>query len=287
MLFSLVIATLNRDKDIKYCLDSIRNQIFKDFEVIIVDQSENNKTEEVVNSCGVQNIIYKKVSFKGLSRARNEALKYVNGQYICLIDDDAYYQNDYLRNANEHFHATGSKIILSGKMWNAIEKKEFVKYGKLSEGKALTYRELVRYCPSPALIIPRMLIEKIGGFDETFGVGAKYGAAEETDFVYRGKKEGFEVFFYSDLMVNHPHQYAAIRSNDLQKVYSYAYGTGAMFAKNFLITKHGKEYLEIRIPYSEKILKAFVKKILNRNGGKEELEGLLDGYRDYLDSLSV
>ena len=95
MKFSLIIGTLNRTEQLKICLKQIDKQIYRDFEVIIVDQSNDNLTYEMVNNIKVgYKIKYFKSEIRGLSRARNIALRKADGKYFCLIDDDGYYFPD-------------------------------------------------------------------------------------------------------------------------------------------------------------------------------------------------
>lgn len=48
MKFSLILATLDRSKEIKECLNSLTVQEEQDFEIIVIDQSDNDKTK---NDC--------------------------------------------------------------------------------------------------------------------------------------------------------------------------------------------------------------------------------------------
>ena len=95
MKFSLIIGTLNRCRELEICLESLRKQVFRDFEVIIIDQSINDSTQQLANGYQDLNIIYEHVDFMGLSKARNYALKMAHGDYFALIDDDAYYDERY------------------------------------------------------------------------------------------------------------------------------------------------------------------------------------------------
>jgi glycosyltransferase involved in cell wall biosynthesis len=55
MKFSLIIGTLNRCRELEICLESLRKQVFRDFEVIIIDQSINDSTQQLAN--GYQDLI--------------------------------------------------------------------------------------------------------------------------------------------------------------------------------------------------------------------------------------
>ena len=82
MKFSMIIGTLNREKAIKYCLKSLLEQNYENYEIIIIDQSDNDKTEKYVKNLSEKRIKYMHVDYKGLSRARNDALKLASGDYF-------------------------------------------------------------------------------------------------------------------------------------------------------------------------------------------------------------
>ena len=76
----------------------------------------------MVNTFNDNRIIYKHVKFKGLSKARNEALRIAKGEYFCLIDDDAYYPPDYLCKLSICLKRNETKTIISGYMWDSLHK---------------------------------------------------------------------------------------------------------------------------------------------------------------------
>lgn len=93
--FSIVISTKNRAKLISTPIESILNQTFHDFELIIVDNASEDNTEQVVLS-------YKDVRIKYLRNevdkercfARNRGINASKGEYVCFLDsDDAYLEN--------------------------------------------------------------------------------------------------------------------------------------------------------------------------------------------------
>lgn len=279
MRFSLLIGTLNRSECIKYCLESLRNQTYKDFEIIIIDQSEDDLTEKELEDFRDLVIVYERVTFKGLSKARNEAIRHAKGDCYCLIDDDAYYSEDYLSNIEKHI-TQNNKTIVTGYLWNTATKSDFVKYKVLTDGKKLSYRQVIRYCPSPAISFPKEIIFESGEFDEEFGVGAKYGAGEETDFIMRAMRRGYAVRYFSDVRAQHPHEKLAksVPAADVKKKCSYSLGFGAMYEKQFCL---GNGF-NVLFPYIEKLIKLKVKCMLYR---KEEFakenEAFWQGMKEY------
>ena len=121
---------------------------------------------------------------------------------------------------------------------------------------------MIRYCPSPAVSFPKEIISVSGGFDEEFGVGAKYGAGEETDFILRAMQQGYAVRYYSDVKVQHPHEKTVVPTQQIgiEKRCSYSFGIGAMYEKQFRLGNSKNIFL----PFVEMMIKLNVKCLLYR-----------------------
>lgn len=278
MKFSFVIGTLNRSDELKYCLESLLEQDYQDFEIIIVDQSVDDKTEELAKKFNSKRIKYNRVGFHGLSKARNYALERSTGDYVCLTDDDACYSENYLSTLKKHFVINPNSII-SGYMWDGVNKKDFIDYSKIQEGKALSTRQIIRWCPSPAITFPKNVYEICGGFDENFGVGAKYGAGEETDFLLRAKMQEYQVFYWSDVKVIHPHENAVIavdQNAENRKAQNYPFGIGAMYKKQLI---NGNA--EVLLSLGEQILKNLFKRLMKRRNADIIMSKFIQGYKTY------
>lgn len=99
MLFSLIVPAYNIENYIEKCLDSLEGQTFRDFEVILVDDGSSDSTRTIVEHFITgKETQYRLISQKnrGLSSARNTALKYAIGQYIVFVDGDDWIEPDYL-----------------------------------------------------------------------------------------------------------------------------------------------------------------------------------------------
>ena len=72
MFFSLIVPTINRKTYLINLLSSLEKQDFKNFEVIIIDQNPQDFLKIIISKWKKKlYIIYKNVSFKGASKARN------------------------------------------------------------------------------------------------------------------------------------------------------------------------------------------------------------------------
>ena len=92
MKFSFIIGTINRTRELKYCIESLLTQSYREFEIIIVDQSENDLTEKLVkrkldNKGPAFHIIAKVVAFPFTysDRAKNEGVGKATHYYIRKI----------------------------------------------------------------------------------------------------------------------------------------------------------------------------------------------------------
>lgn len=90
VVVSLVITTHNRDYCIKRCIDSVLNQTFRQFEVIVIDDGSTDNTYDVMKSY-VKNpqVTYLKHDVRrGAQAARIYGIKNAAGDYIAFLDSD-------------------------------------------------------------------------------------------------------------------------------------------------------------------------------------------------------
>ena len=95
---SIVVPIYNTAQYLCQCIDSILNQEFKDYEIILVDDGSTDTSPMIcdyyAHMYGFITVIHKKNG--GLSDARNEGIKHASGQYILFIDSDDYIFNNSL-----------------------------------------------------------------------------------------------------------------------------------------------------------------------------------------------
>lgn len=92
--FSIVIPVYNVEQYIKRTLDSVFNQTYKDYEVIVVDDGSTDKSIEIAKNYDVKIIHSKHVE---VSEARNIGEKKAKGEYLIFLDSDDYWDKDLLK----------------------------------------------------------------------------------------------------------------------------------------------------------------------------------------------
>lgn len=87
---SVLVPVYNtEEKHLRECIESILNQTFKDFELIILNDSSSNNAEEVIKSYDDKRILYyKNEKTKGITKSRNKLLSLARGKYIAIQDHD-------------------------------------------------------------------------------------------------------------------------------------------------------------------------------------------------------
>ena len=98
MLFSIIIPTYNRAHLILKTLESVKNQSFVDYELIIVDDGSSDNTKEVVNKFILDNKLSNWHYFNKVNgergAARNYGIEKATGLYVTFLDsDDLIYSN--------------------------------------------------------------------------------------------------------------------------------------------------------------------------------------------------
>lgn len=92
MLFSIIVPVYNTEKYLKQCIESILEQSFKDFELILVDDGSMDNSPEICDSFAVKDSRVKVIHQKnaGVVKARKTGLVNSKGSYIITVDSDDY-----------------------------------------------------------------------------------------------------------------------------------------------------------------------------------------------------
>lgn len=94
--FSVVIPLFNKEKYIKATLESVLNQTFEDFEIIVVNDGSEDKSLELVKSITDKRLKIYSNENKGLSYSRNYGVKKARSNFIAFLDADDLWLEDYL-----------------------------------------------------------------------------------------------------------------------------------------------------------------------------------------------
>ena len=109
---SIIIATYNRAHYIGRAIQSVLNQTYQDFEVIIVNDASTDDTEEVVKSFNDERLRYIQLSKNsgGAPVPRNAGIRAARGEYIAFLDDDDEWLPEKLEKQVNKFKSVSSDV---------------------------------------------------------------------------------------------------------------------------------------------------------------------------------
>jgi len=201
MRFSIIIATINRTEENFRLLKSIAAQQYNDIEVIFADQNNDDRLNPILAQYRLLFPILHLRSQKGLSRSRNEALAFAQGEIICFPDDDCWYPPNLLIEVDRRMQ---ENPLIAGFTGRCTDEHGRLSAGGESRQPGLLNRHNVwRSGVSATMFLRSNVLKQVGGFDEELGVGAgtPFQSGEETDLLLRAIKGGFQIQYLPSLVI--------------------------------------------------------------------------------------
>lgn len=96
MKFSIIIPLYNKESYVADTIQSVLNQSFDDYEIIVVDDGSQDNSVEVVKQFSDSRIKLTQQKNAGVSNARNRGISQANGKWICFLDADDWFHPEYL-----------------------------------------------------------------------------------------------------------------------------------------------------------------------------------------------
>lgn len=143
---SVIIPVYNTEKYIEKCLNSVKNQTFKDIEIIVVNDGSTDNSENLIKKWQEENkqldLKYYYKENRGLSSARNFGVLKASGNYIMFLDSDDYIDNNlfqYLENEIvQSIDVIKFKMITVDETGRILEKLDGPVFDKCSGEDALS-----------------------------------------------------------------------------------------------------------------------------------------------------
>lgn len=113
--FSIIVPVYNVEKEIRKCLDSIKNQTYGDFEVLCVDDCGKDSSMDIVKEYAQKDNRFKILTHehnKGVSAARNTGLDNASGKYTMFVDSDDWLETNALEIIKDNFDKSKSEVIV-------------------------------------------------------------------------------------------------------------------------------------------------------------------------------
>ncbi len=228
MKLSIVILTWNSEKHIEPCLSSLLASIAHlDYEIKVVDNGSSDRSVDLIESfAGERFQLIKNTENNGVAKARNQALKLVQGEYVLILDIDTEVNLAAIDamisclDTEPEVGCCGTKLVaadgevqqscrkfpsLRYKINNVLEKKgvrvksnESQFYTKQMNG---TKPFEVEYLIGACQMFRREILDTVGLLDEQIFYGP-----EDADFCLRLKQAGWKIVYLPMVSIVHHYQ---------------------------------------------------------------------------------
>lgn len=112
ILFSIIIPTFNSAQIVPECLESILNQSFKAFEILIIDGGSTDNTLEIIKNFDDERIKILSEPDNGIYDAMNKGIKMAKGEWLYFIgSDDTLYDKEVLETVHEKINNNKVDVI--------------------------------------------------------------------------------------------------------------------------------------------------------------------------------
>ncbi|MGL5558917.1 MAG: glycosyltransferase family 2 protein [Paraclostridium dentum] len=203
MKFSLLLPTLgHRENELNRLFESLENQTYKNFELIVVSQGNHQLIEKTLNRYKFN---YKHITMdeKGISKARNKGMKYISGDIMALADDDGWYENNAFENAKNHIEKYDPDIACF-EHYDPV-KKIFPKEYPANEILNFSKKDILKQASLDIYININRVMKYNIGFDERFGLGGTYNSGEENIYLMDLYNLGYKkMCFFPIVLSYHP-----------------------------------------------------------------------------------
>ena len=221
MNYSIIVPVYNRPDEVDELLESLTHQVFRNFEVVIVEDGSDKRCDEVCNR--YKDLLplryyYKKNS--GPGNSRNFGVDYANGDYVIILDSDVVVPPHYLSAIDEELNREQCDFFGGADAAHAsftpVQKAisysmtSFFTTGGIRGGK----KKLDKFYPrSYNMGVRRTAYQALGGFSRM-----RFG--EDIDFSYRLIENGYKSRLFPEAWVWHK------RRTDLRKFFRQVYNSG-------------------------------------------------------------
>ncbi len=181
MRFSIIIPLFNKAPYVRKALDSVIGQTFKDYEVVVVDDSSSDDSlsvaEEALKGSGLDYVLIRQKN-AGVSKARNNGIAASHGDYLCFLDADDWWAPTFLERMDWLINMYPEARIYGTNYY-------YVKNGRQSVCVTTAETGYINYCSvyaekmqmplwTGATCMPQDVFAEMGGFNPQLKLGEDF-----------------------------------------------------------------------------------------------------------------
>lgn len=175
-MVSIIIPTYNRGHLIERAIDSVLNQTYSSYEIIVIDDGSTDNTGNVIEAIGDDRIRYIALpENQGVAHARNVGIREARYEYLAFLDSDDEWLPDKLMLQMDKMSKSSAKyglvycrmggLLRDGSTRFVCPHQDYVK--EILEGDLFRPLLLQNVIGTPAMLVRRECLDQVGGFKES------------------------------------------------------------------------------------------------------------------------
>ena len=170
---SVVITCYNYGEFLNSSIQSVLEQTFQDFEIVVVDDGSTDNTPEIISQyTGLPNFRYIRQHNRGQANAKNRGISMARGRYLAFLDADDKWKASKLEKQMPLFSKDAVGVVFSlfdymDARGRQLDKTRTGEYLLPRRGMVTEYLFLDNFVPFSTSMVRRECFRKLGVFDES------------------------------------------------------------------------------------------------------------------------
>jgi len=195
---SIVIPVYENLEITKNCLVSIKENVFSDYEIVIVNDSisDDKQLRKCLKELNFKNLVYEKNNKNlGFVKSVNKGVSLSSGDYVCILNNDVIIKEDIIKKMIDTMKRNNNNCITGAS--GGILRKDTARFW--FNHNINKNQPVVHYIEGWCLFTTKKIWNELNGFDEIFG----FGYCEDADFSFKAKQKNYQVIITEDLAIEH------------------------------------------------------------------------------------
>lgn len=209
-MISVVVVTRNRPQDAFRCLNTLSNLDFKSFEILLIDQSPNLETAQIVRRFRTRKLRYFYMPTVGKSKGLNLALQHAKGQILAFTDDDCLVSHSWLGQVEAALKDKTVAGVFGNTLPYQPEKNAGLTCPSIFQADSVSKYDSphqVRYHYELGMgnnmALRTQVLRKLGGFKVWLGPGSTATAGDDSEIIFRFLSHGYSLATAPSMVVYH------------------------------------------------------------------------------------
>ena len=179
---SVILPVYNRKDLVKKAIDSVQNQTYKNFELIIVDDGSSDGSSDYLLSLVNEFTRYTKHSNRSTALSLNTGIQLSCGEYITFIDSDDEYKPEHIESRIKYFLANPEVELIHSSAQLVGDSDEFLVPDKYDQSKLIHINDCILGATIFGL---RNIFLTLGGFSNVYSYDSEFIERAEKSFNVR------------------------------------------------------------------------------------------------------